>query len=414
MKKTKTQRPKPTRDNASVLHQLCKFIPGHLVSKLARRYGVDKHARTFTPWSHVVALLFAQQTHALGLNDVCDALRHHEGLLRCIRGAVPPSRNALSHAHKKRDARMAEDLFWAVLKHLKTISPGFGGHRFKGYPRRFKRVIHVVDATTIQLVMNCFDWAKHRRRKAAAKCHMRLDLGSFLPRFALIDPAREHDNKRARELCADIRAGEIVLFDKAYVDFDHLYDLTQRGVSWVTRSKDNMVFRVVKRLIKKPQDDILSDDLIVLKNKSSRADYPVRLRQVRARVQVNGKWTIMVFLTNNFNWSPATICDLYRCRWTIETFFRQIKQTLNLCDFLGHNANAVRWQIWMALLLYVLLRFQAFLSQWEHSFTRLFALMRGVLWDRFDLRDLLDFYGTAGLRFRLRAPPPQAYLPGFG
>ena len=121
----------------------------------------------------------------------------------------------------------------------------------------------------------------------------------------------------------------------------------------------------------------------------------------------------MELLTNNFTWSTATVADLYRCRWQIEVFFKQIKQTLQLCDFMGHSANAVRWQVWMALLLYVLLRFQAFLHGWPHSFTRLFTLLRGVAWDRFDLPGLLTFYGTAGERWRMRAQPEHGYLPGF-
>src|SRR2546425_8521961 len=225
-KKTKSQ---PSRSKLSVLRQLCNWIPQHLVPKLARETGVDEKARTFSPWSHVVALLFAQLTHALGLNDVCDALRLHSGPLSALRGATPPSRNNLSHANKHRDASMAEQLFWSVLEHLQSLKPGFaGGARFR-LARRFKRVIHIVDSTTIELMVACMDWAKHRRRKAAAKCHLRLDLQSFLPRFAIIDTAREHDAKRARELCAGIRAGEIVIFDKAYVDFAHLWDLLLRG-----------------------------------------------------------------------------------------------------------------------------------------------------------------------------------------
>ncbi len=122
----------------------------------------------------------------------------------------------------------------------------------------------------------------------------------------------------------------------------------------------------------------------------------------------------MEFLTNNFAWAPSTVADLYRCRWQIEVFFKQIKQTLQLCDFLGHSANAVRWQVWTALLLYVLLRFQAFLSEWPHSFTRLFTMIRSVLWDRFHLPSLLRFYGTAAEPWRMRAAPEQAFLPGLG
>ena len=308
-----------------------------------------------------------------------------------------------------------EELFWEQLGYLQGLSKGFGtGKRHKGFPHRFKTTINVVDATTIKLVAQCMDWAKHRRRKAAAKCHMRLDLQSLLPRFAIIDTAKENDAKRARELCGGLRAGEIVLFDKAYVDFSHLHEMTQRGVYFVSRAKDNLAYRCVKHLQKKPQGKILRDDLIVLKTPASRQDYPLRLRRVEALVEVKGKEVVMVFLTNNLTGAPSSVCELYRCRWSIETFFREIKQTLNLCDFLGHSANAVRWQVWTALLLYVLMRFQAYLSRWEHSFTRLFTMVRGVVWDRFDVRALLDFYGTAGRRFRMCAAPQQAYLPGFG
>lgn len=361
-----------------------------------------------------MALLYTQLTHAIGLNDACDGLRHHAGWLARIRGATAPSRNGFSHANRERDALMAERLFWEVLDHLRGLQPAFGtGRRFRGLPRRFKRVIHVVDSTTIQLIASCLDWAKHRRRKAAAKCHLRLDLQSLLPRFAIVDTARHADAARAREVCAGIRAGEIVIFDRAYVDFAHLFGLLLRGVFWVTRTKENMQFRVVKKRLRRPDGRILRDEEVVLVTPHSRGEYPNRLRRVTALVELDGQETVMEFLTNHFEWAPATVADLYRCRWQIEVFFKQIKQTLQLCDFLGHNANAVRWQVWTALLLYVLLRFQAFLHDWPHSFTRLFTLIRGVLWDRFDLPELLDFYGTASEPWRMRAQPEQGYLPGF-
>ena len=307
---------------------------------------------------------------------------------------------------------MAEDLFWAVLEHLTTLCPSFGGKTYKGFPRRFKRMIHVVDSSTIQLVANCIDWAKHRRRKAAAKLHMRLDLQSFLPKFAIIDTAKHNDTKRARELCAGVDAGEIVLFDKAYVDFEHLLDLDARGVFWVSRAKDNLQSRCVKRRIKRAEGQILRDDEIVLRTPATRKHYPKGLRLVRAIVERDGKDVEMIFITNNFEWAPSTIADLYKHRWGIEAFFKQIKQTLQLCDFLGHNKNAIQWQVWMSLLVYVLLRFVAHLSQWPHSFTRLFGLIRCSLWTRHDLLFVLRSYGTAGGDFRLVAAPQQAYLPG--
>ncbi len=375
--KKQTQR-KPTPGKFSLLRQLCNLIPNHLVPRLAREHSVEQKSRTFLPWSHVVSLIYAQLTHALSLNDVCDALRLHSGPLSAIRGATPPSKNALSHANRERNPKMAEALFWTLLEQLQQTHPGFGARRRPKFAFRFKRLIQVVDSTTIQLVARCMDWAKHRRRKAAAKCHVRLNLQTFLPRFALVDTAGEHDNLRAHELCAGVQAGEIVIFDKAYVDFTHL-----------------------------------ADDLIQLTGPARKA-YPVQLRRVVALVEVDGELREMVFLTNNFTWSAQTIADLYGCRWSIEVFFKELKQTLQLADFLGHNASAVRWQVWTALLVYLLLRFCAFLSQWGHSFSRLFTLLRSALWQKLELRSLLERYGTAGGGGRFLGTPEAAYLPGLG
>jgi Transposase DDE domain/Domain of unknown function (DUF4372) len=401
----------PTRGQYTILKQLCELIPAYMASNLAKAHGVA--SRGFKPWSHVVAMIHAHLTHAVGLNDVCDGLRNNQGKLVTIRGAEAPSRNGLSNANKTRSSEMAKDLFWATLKHLESIQPGFGGHTYKGFPRRFKRSIKIADSTTMALVANCMDWAKHRRRKAAAKMHMLLDLKSFLPSFAIVDTAKHNDAGRARELCAGLKSGEITIFDKAYVDFDHLHDLNCREVFWVTRAKDNMDVRCVKRLIKKPTGNILRDDVVVLSGSSSFRKYPEKFRRVVAMVEVDGELREMTFITNNLEWTASSICDLYKCRWSIEAFFKQLKQTLQLCSFLGHSRNAIRWQVWTALLTHLLLQFLRFISQWNHSFIRLFTMIRGVLWSKLNLADLLKSYGTAGGSFRMLAAPEHAYFPGF-
>ncbi len=410
--KNRTQRQKPTRSKLSLLRQICSFIPHHLVATLARQTGVEEDARTYTPWSHVVTLLFAQLAHSLGLNDVCDALGLHSGPLSAIRGATPPKRNTLSHANRQRDPALPEQLFWQMLEHLQGLCPGFGRRGRPRFAFRFKRMIHLVDSTTIQLVANCMDWAKHRRRKAAAKCHLRLNLQSFLPRFAIVDTAKHSDAKKAWELCAGLLAGEIVIFDKAYLDLRHLFELFKRGVHWVTRAKEGMQFKVVRRYQRGRIGNILRDDLVQMKSSASRRLYPAWLRRVIAMVEVDGQWREMTFLSDNLEWSAQTIVDLYRCRWEIEVFFKEIKQTLQLADFLGHNAHAVRWQVWTALLTYLLLRFCAWISNWGHSFRRLFTLVRSAMWMKLDLRGFLESYGTAGGSFRFLGVPEQAYLPG--
>lgn len=400
----------PTRSQFTIQRQICNLIPRSAVNRIAKETGADDKARTFSPWSHVVSLTHAQLSHCIGLNDLCDSLQLHSGPLSTV-GATPPSRNGLSNANRERPAGMAEQLFWSVLDHLDQQSPAFIAGRKRGRAFRFKMPIHVVDTTVIELVANNMDWAQHRRRKAAAKTHMRLNLQSLLPNFVIIDTAGEHDNLRARELCAGVKSGEIVLFDKGYVDFGHLRDLDERGVFWVTRAKENMACEVVKKMPASTDQKILRDEIILLSNPAKRA--PELMRRVVALVEVDLEEREMTFLTNNLKWSPRSVADLYRCRWQIEVFFKQIKQTLQLADFLGHNANAVRWQIWTALLVYVLLRYLSYLSKWAHSFTRLFTILRAVLWSKLDLLDLLSCYGTAKGNFRNLALPEQAYFPGF-
>lgn len=403
---------KPAKHKFTILKQVMETIPPYLVSKLARVHGVDRKCRSISAWSHVASMVFAQLSHALSLNDVCDTLRHHVGALSTIRNATAPSRNGLSHANRVRNASMARDLFHQTLGHLSSQFPQFGrfDSSFK-LPRRIKRTINIIDSTTIQLFANCMDWAKHRRRKAAAKCHMLLDARTFLPRFAVVKTANSHDSVVGRRLCNQLREGEIVVFDKAYVDFKHLYELMQNGILWVTRAKTNMSYRVIKRR-RHNDKSIILDAQIKLKGPKSRKEYPGTLRLIRADVLRDGRLVRMDFITDNFDFSPTTICDLYKARWDIELFFKQVKQTLKLSDFLGYSENAVQWQIWMALLTYVILRFIAYTHKWKGSFARLFTAIRGSMWSYFNLTSFLDQLccGTAHDRPRLCGHPQQMYL----
>jgi len=405
---------KPARDKLCVLAQLCKHIPSHKVSKIVNELNETKKSRTFSAWSHVVSLLFAQLCHSISLEDVCDAMTLRKSRLTLLRGATAPMRNTLSHANRNRNPELMERLFWETLSHLQNTSPRFGPHgRYSGVPKRFKRCVNAIDSSTIALVANCIDWAKHRRRKAAAKLHLRLDLQSFLPKFAIVEEASRHDNTKARELCAGLKDGEIAIFDKAYIDFSHLYDLNGRGVWWVTRAKDNMNYKVVQQRTDSCTGRILKDEIIQLDIGKSSEAYPDELRRVEALVELDGVETVMVFITNNQKWAPSSIAGLYQARWGIEVFFKQIKQTLRLSGFIGYSKKAIQWQVWAALLVWLLARYQAFISGWKHSFTRLMALLRSHVWDCFQIHQLLQFHGTAGGLPRMIAAPEAAYLPGF-
>jgi len=394
-----------TASKFSVLRQLCNLIPPHLVSSLAIRHGSQKHARTFSHWSQVVALMYSKLTHSFGLNDVCDALQLHSGPLAAIRGATPPARNTFSHANTTRPAQIAEDLYWAVLDDLQSRDPDFGRRRLPGRLRKLRRKISLLDSTVVQLVAKCMDWAAHRRRKAAAKCHVRLNFQSLLPEFVVVDVARQADCRRARELTAGLKSGEIVVMDRGYVDLAHFEELSRREVVWVTRMKERMLYDWLDS--RAVQGDVLEDKWVVLTN-------GVQARLIVARVTINDEEREMTFLTNQMDWSAATVVELYKARWEIEVFFKQMKQTLRMSDLMSYNANGIRWQIWMALLVQLLMRFLQWSSCWPHTFARMYAMVRSILWRKNNIIQLLEFYGTAARRYRNRAQPEQAYLPGFG
>ena len=438
----------PQKSTMSVLAQIASWIPDRIIENLAKKHKIQ--TRAFSANSHVMAMLYAHLAHSLSLNDICDSLHNHAGTLAQIRNCTPPSRNGLSHANKTRNANMAEELFWMVYESLSTHYPEFltSSRNYPGLPYRFRtRTIRAVDSTTIKLTAFNMGWAQHRRQKAAAKMHTALNMRSFLPNFVIVKSAKDSDPKSAWELCADMKAGEIVVFDKAYVDFKHLKVLDARGVSWVTRAKDNMLYEVMgqhatgkrepsaavgqapsssepeaatpavmgqqlprKRQYVRKKCKVLSDERIRLTGVNTKEHYPNELRLVTAEVEVKRKMVVMTFITNNFEWSPYSVCELYQCRWGVEVFFKEIKQTLQLADFLGYNENAVRWQVWTALLAYLLLRFVAWYNKWKHQLSRLFTLLRAILWNFFSLPSIIECCDTKRVRRHIiRGSPDKAY-----
>jgi len=403
--------PRPAKTSYSVLRQIVHWIPEGLPDRLAQEAGAD--IRKFSCTSHVVALLYGQLNRAASLNEICDAARLHEPELNRIRGATAPKRNTFSNANRTRDPAIAERLYWQTFEHLRTVCPDFTQVKaHKGFIHRVKRDIFAIDSTTLKLSLNCIDWARHRSKKAAAKTHMCLNIGNRLPAFAVVEDAAHHDSKRADVLCAGLKDGDVMLGDRAYVDLAFLYDLSERGAFFVLREKENMVFTVVKRRPHKAPR-ILADETVRMSRKGSAEKYPEPLRRITAIVEVDGRDMEMTFITNNFEWSPRTIAELYRARWAIETFFKELKQTLQLADFVGYNEKAVKWQVWTGLLAHLLLRFLKHVAKWILSFSRLVGTVRAAIWMKIDLLGALRLYGIAGGPQRLVIVDFQRYFQGF-
>ena len=409
-----------TTERLTVLGQFCKLIPKYCLANVCselNKEGIKIAARAFSVWSHIVSMIYCHMAHCISLNDICDGLQNFKGNLNNIRNATAPHRNTLSHANRTRDIALIKRLFWKTVEHYQQTYPKFftqGGPSYFRLPRRFKRAIRAIDSTTIELIAKCMDWAKHRKHKAAAKVHVALDLISFIPIRVVTDSANHHDGSYMSELCGNMKSGDIAVMDRAYVDYKQLNTLTEQGVFWVTRSKSNMKIKVIRELNKgrknTPQEDkepnypiILKDEEVELTGKTSHKRYPRSFRHVSAIVQdSNGKEITVSFLSNNMEWAASSICDLYRCRWGIETFFKEIKQTLQIRTFVGFNRNAIEWQIWSALLTYLLMRIMAFLSEWKRDFKHFFTLMKGALWAKRTVRVIVSRYGTAD-----ESPPEQ-------
>ena len=395
----KNPNPKATKTVYPIICQIVNTIPTQFIAETAKAHKVL--SRTFSPKSHVAAMLYCQVSKTESLNSICDVARANDALWRSM-GVTPPMRNTLSNANAHRPSDVAKDLYWKMFNHLTGIAPRFGTGPHRGYCFRIKAPMFAVDSSTIKLTMNSFDWARHRRSKAAAKLHLTFDLGNRLPSFAIVEDAAHHDSVRAAELTAHLKRGDIAVADRAYTDCGFMNGLDERGVWFVTRQKRNMKMTVVKELrppaaaTPEKKTQILKDEIVVPAKESTAAKYGGTLRRVTAVVEIQGQMKEMMFLTNNLKWSARTVAEIYRDRWGIETFFKELKQTCQIHDFIGYSENAVQWQVWTGLLAHLILRYLAYLSNWGLSFSRLAGVVRGTLWIRRNLIETLCLYGTAG------------------
>lgn len=412
---------KATKTVYPLLREIVNLIPAQIVHEAAAKANVK--SRSFTPWSHLLALIHQQLSKTESLNGVCDAARIHESQWSQLRDAQCPRRNTFSNANRRRNPLMAEKVFWDTFEHLKSVEPGFANDKPSGYLARFKnRNIPALDSSTIRLTLKSFDWARHRRQKAAAKLHMQLDVGNRLPSFAVVESAGHHDSTRAEEVTANLKDGDTLVADRAYTDFSYMNSLSERRVFFVMRQKRNMRMTVDSSREVEPEEGpadrttVLKDEIVHPGKKRTAELYRAddgKLRRVTARVEVDGRMMEMEFLTNNFSRSARSIAELYKARWTIEVFFKELKQTCQIHDFVGYNENAVKWQIWVGLLVHLLLRYLRYLAKWKLSFSRLAGVVRSGIWVKRKVVGLLELYGTAGNGNRTRLVPRYLYCQPF-
>lgn len=369
----------------SLFSQILKFIPRHDFEGLVSKHKAERHARGVGCWQQFVSMIFCQLGRAHSLREIEQGLKSCEGKLSHL-GIAALSKSTLSYVNGHRPWQLYESVFHALLQRCQAQLASPGNPKKKKF--RFKNKLVSLDSSVIDLCLKMYDWAKFRTTKGAIKLHLVLDHDGYLPSFCVITTGKVADVSVAQRL--KFEPGTIVVDDRGYNDYELFGRWTAAGVYFVTRLKDNAVYRVVKNLPvpEKKSSFVVKDQLIRFTGQSARSRCPHEMRLVTFYDE-DQKRTFQ-FLTNNFQLAATTIAAIYKDRWAVELFFKALKQNLKIKTFVGTTPNAVKTQVWTALITMLMLRFMQLKSQWGWSLSNLVALLRMNLFTHRDLWAWLD------------------------
>ena len=380
--------------------QIIQSLDRNSFRKLTSNYQSDKGNKGVNSWTHLITMLFCQFSKLNSLRDVTNGLRSASGNLNHLGLHQAPSKSSLSYQNGKRDWHLFQSYYFELLDKLSSIAA------FKQVKFRIKAKIYMLDSTTISLCLSLFDWAKYRKRKGAIKLHTLLDYDGCLPTYINMTDGKVNDAKAAKEI--NLPADSVVVADRAYVDFENLWRWHQGGSYFVVRLKKSIKFKRLeeKELPDDRHEHILVDEYIELTEEKTHKKYSKKLRRVVGWDEVNNK-TIEI-ITNQFTWTANTISELYKARWEIEVFFKDIKQLLKIKTFLGTNPNAVLIQVWTAMITILIMKYLKATAKFGWCLSNLVAFLRINLLVKIDLNTLLDKpFNTAQ-----EPPPKQEYKQG--
>jgi len=381
----------------SIFSQLTDFLPGTEFQKYVQRYRGDYKLKSFSCWDQYLCMAFAQLTYRESLRDIEACLRANQAKLyhMGIRGRV--SRNTLANANSVRDWRIYADFAHFLIRQAKQL------YRNDEFGLALQETVYALDATTIDLCLSLFPWAKFRKRKGAVKLHTLLDLRGNIPTVIIITHALIHEVHILEQLTFE--AGAFYLMDRAYLDFPRLHRLHLASAFFVTRARKRFD---CQRLYSSPVDrttGIMCDQIVTLSNPVPRAGFPDKLRRIRFFDPQQERR--LVFLTNNFTLPALTVAQLYRSRWQVELFFKWIKQHLRIKQFYGTSENALKTQIWIAISVYVLVAIVKKQLKLEGSLYRILQILSVTL---FEKTPILEALSLSDCEMELPAPRKQLIL----
>jgi len=364
----------------TIFSQLMDFLPTYEFRQCVERYRGHYKMKSFSCWDQFLCLAFAQLTYRESLRDIEACLRgaqqklYHMG----IRGKV--SRNTLAHANQIRDWRIYADFAQLLITRARHL------YAQETFGVELQQTVYAFDATTIDLCLSLFPWAKFRQHKAAIKLHTLLDLRGSIPTLIYVTKGKTHEVNLLDDL--PIESGALYLFDRGYLDFARLYRLHQSRAFFVIRAKSNFRFRRIYSQVVDKSKGVQADQIIELHGFYARRDYSERLRRIRYFDSEKKKR--LIFLTNNFTLPSFLITELFRCRWKIELFFKWIKQHLRLKAFYGTSENAVKTQIWIAIAVYVLVAIVKKELKSDRSLYTILQILSVSLFEKTTLSQLLN------------------------
>ena len=359
---------------ASLFSQILSLFPRTEFQRAVKQHHAERHARGFACWDQFVAMLFCQLAQAHSLREICGGLACCLGKLQHLGVERAPKRSTLAYANEHRPWELYQTVFGQLLSKCRVEAQG-------KKPFRFRNKLYSLDSTTIDLSLSLFDWAKFMQTKGAIKLHLLLDHEGYLPTYAVLTDGRVSDVKIARSLA--LSAESVVVVDRGYQDFALYARWTEERVWFVTRQLRNTKCRVLERRKCSKGSGIRFDHVVEWATKYGRERCPHRLRRIKYRDPETQQ--TFIFLTNHMTFAASTIARIYKDRWQIELFFKALKQNLKIKTFVGTGPNAVRTQIWTALIAMLLLKYLQLRSQRNWSLSTLVALLR---WNLFTYRDL--------------------------
>lgn len=373
----------------TILNQILKIIPRHEFESLAAKNHSGRKFRTTNRWSQFTAIVLAQLSGRQSLRDIIENMKAQGHRLYHL-GVGLMSKSNLSRINNDKPYKMYEELFGKLLSRCQGMT--------KGHGFRFKNKLYSLDASTIDLCLSMFPWAKFRKNKGAVKLHIGLNHSGYLPEFITITDGKVADVTAGR--CINFPKGSIVVCDRGYNDYVWFNLLTGNGIIFVTRLKKNAKYEVIKSHTVNTKQSVISDETIIFTGPQISKKCPIKLRLVTyLDKHTNKKYE---FLTNNFKLSAKTIADIYKSRWQVELFFKWIKQNLKIKKFIGTSKNAVMTQIWIAMCVYLMISFIKHTSKITKSMQQILQLLQLNLFEKRELIPML-----LGIPIKVKLPNPN-------